>query len=341
MKMNNIHHTLLALLLAAIAAITCSCERELDFNVGSTDRELTVYAVANAGAPFKAYVTRSFSTNRSPNFYQVLETRDDMLRRVYLSTMVVKDAQVTAVVNGTDRYEMTYDTTTTAYGCAYVPRVGDKVEFTAKAQGFDDATATTTVLAPIEIHDLQYEIVPDQAVDPSIRDTHPGDTWRDLYGADTVMRATFTFHDPGGEKNYYRMRVRNIGEAEELPGMVKYSVGDVFKSDSPVFFDRSLPVGYGLWDKNFSDVFDDHLIDGQDCTITVSGRKRSWSKRRMIVELQSISPEMYYFLKSLMVYRISVDDVYSTPVQIYSGITNGWGVLGSVSGIPHTIEYGD
>ncbi len=48
---------------------------------------------------------------------------------------------------------------------------------------------------------------------------------------------------------------------------------------------------------------------------------------------------MYYFLKSMQLYRIATDDIYSTPVGLYGNIDNGWGIMGALSYSWHVIHH--
>ena len=52
---------------------------------------------------------------------------------------------------------------------------------------------------------------------------------------------------------------------------------------------------------------------------------------RVMVELQAISPELYRYLKSVELYRVTESDAFSEPLQIYSNVRNGWGIFGSMS----------
>ncbi len=118
-----------------------------------------------------------------------------------------------------------------------------------------------------------------------------------------------------------------------------YSVSDNFTSDDIIFLDNQLSKPYGDWEAGMSNVFDDHLFDGQDYTFTVETRKRYGDKARVIVELEALNADLFYFLKSYMLYRISTDDAYLTPIGLYSNIDNGWGILGTLSYDRHILYY--
>jgi hypothetical protein len=60
---------------------------------------------------------------------------------------------------------------------------------------------------------------------------------------------------------------------------------------------------------------------------------------KLIVELQSITKELYFYLKSLMVYSITPQDEYTEAIQIYSNVTDGWGIVGAVNTDRHVITF--
>ncbi|MCI5491108.1 MAG: DUF4249 domain-containing protein, partial [Prevotellaceae bacterium] len=57
----------------------------------------------------------------------------------------------------------------------------------------------------------------------------------------------------------------------------------------------------------------------------------------IILELQSISKDLYLYLKSMQIYERRTDDVFASPVSIYTNVRNGWGIFGSMSSYPQTI----
>jgi len=60
---------------------------------------------------------------------------------------------------------------------------------------------------------------------------------------------------------------------------------------------------------------------------------------KLIVELQSITKELYFYLKSLMVYSITPQDEYTEAIQIYSNVTDGWGIVEAVNTDRHVITF--
>lgn len=321
-----------------ILFLLVGCEETIQFD-SKTDKRLTVYALAVSGQQFNAYISQSKTITDGPNFYY-LEFSDFSRETLsyFSDSLVVRNANAILTVNGTERYKLSFVSDSLYYKCDYVPQSGDRLVLEVEATGFPTVTSQCSVKEPIALTGISNYVYYNQAAS---REEHE---WMkqwfdyDTYGADSISTITFTFHDPIGEKNFYRLRVRSVGEYYSF-GQKHYSVCDVFTSSDPVFNDRQLTKGYGSWEPYFSNVFDDAVFNGKDYTITVNSRNRAENPCYTILELQSISQELYYFLKSMQLYRISTDDVYQTPIGLYSNVANGWGIVGTISCDRHIIYY--
>ena len=314
-----------------LLTLLCGCEKTIPFNE-TVQKELNIFALAVTGQNFKAYISHNLPIDQGPNFYYYdYSTFCDETKFFFKENMVVENANATIRVNGSASYLLTFNESELYYSCDYIPNEGDVIEIQVTAEGFPEASAQTTVSKSLELSDLQFSVYYDEAASKEEHEWMKRFFDYDVYGADSIMAISFSFQDPPGAKNYYRLKVRSVGEYLGFLNEICYCVSDVFTSTDPIFHDSQLVKGYGSWEPYFSNVFDDHLIDGNRYTINVHSRKRAESPSYTIIELQSISRDLYYFLKSMQLYRISTDDVYSTPIGIYGNIDNGWGIFGSVS----------
>ena len=312
--------------------LLCSCEQTLPFG-DSSEKMINVYAVAVENQPFTAKISHSMVINEAPDL-----TDENEISQFYSNELVIKDAHALVEVNGIDTYEMIFHEDSLKYCSNYIPHAGDQIKMSVSADGYKTITCETTVNEGVKMNNVLHEEYYDQFVETTYRDRLISQFHYDILGSDTISAITFSFHDKPSQKNYYRLKVRSVGENSTIIGSI-YTACDVFTSADPVFYDQALFQGYGSWEAYFSNVFDDTLFDGQDYTITVNSRKRSATPNYIILELQSISKDFYYFLKSMQVYRISTEDVYSTPVSLYCNIADGWGILGSLSYDRHIIYY--
>ncbi|MDO4511632.1 MAG: DUF4249 domain-containing protein [Bacteroidales bacterium] len=323
----------------ALIGLLSSCEKTIELGT-LVPEGLTIYALASAGQPFVAYVSHNQSVSEAPNFYY-LDYADfcDETKAYFNKTLVVKEADATLTVIGGKSYKLSFDASTSAFSCEYIPAVGDKLELTVSAPGYPTATSSTTVEQPLELTGIESIVTYDEAATPAQHAQARSLHGYDPYGADSVATITFTFKDSARQRNYYRLKVRSVGEYLSLTGTrTLYSVSDAFTSGNSIFHDKQLMKGYGEWEPFVTNVFDDHLFDGMQYTATITSRLRNEKKNYIIIELQSISPELYYYLKSYQLYRISTDDVYSTPIGLYCNINNGWGILGSTSAIRYIVK---
>lgn len=334
---NNIFILLLATVLLS------SCEKVIDFGTKSqNEKGIAVYALAIPGRPFTVRISHSFTVNDNPavvfSHYAEYYSEIDSL---YHSKIVIKDASAEILVNGVDRYSLHYkDEKPYLYTCDYIPSAGDVIELTVKAQGFNDVSATATIERPQPVEIVNTQVIyKDNGDDGSVMMDNP----LDHFGVDSVMLITLRIDDPVEQHNFYRLKVRGIAEREEMifpPYKTKFwSISDVFTSDDIIFVDNQLTKPFGDWEAGFSNVFDDHLFNGESYTFTVETRKRYGDNAHVELELQSLSRDMYYFMKSYLLFRISTDDVYMIPIGLHSNIASGWGILGALSYDKHVIYY--
>lgn len=350
----NIH-----IMLLSLATVLCACERTLDFK-GPEDEaktDLTLNAAAIAGSPLTAYLSRAYTKGKAPSiqyydYEHALFFKDDLttdyLTDDYLAKTTVRDAEVTAEVNGQESYPMAYDGMAFCYTCSYVPVEGDRIVLRAKADG-REVSAEAAVPAMPRIEVLGYEVLPE----------NPYQNMGGLVNqSDTIMRLTCRITDDGGE-NYYRLRVRSERKGTNLLGQMQfYIMQDIFFSDDDLFLDEHLTSNFGGWPAYFSNIFDNSRIEGANRTFVIDSPKASsgagymdsskahWGELpdlqpRVMVELQAISYDLYRYLKSVQLYRMSQDDRDAEPTLIYSNVDGGWGIFGALSYDRHFVEYGE
>lgn len=335
-------HNIIYILLVCVIVHFTSCEKEIEFNT-QHENGITVYAVATPSAPLALQISSSFTVNDNPKMYfSHNSTYYNEIDSMYRTAVVLKDATAEVLVNDRDKYVLKYTPESLyAYTCDYIPKEGDKIALNVKASGFKDVYATSKVEIPQKIDIVKTEILY-KKVEEDVSGSF--DDPRLVYGLDSVMSITLKIKDDPSVHNFYRLRIRGVADRDDfevLPGasLEYHTITDLFTSDDVIFMDNQLTKPFGDWKAGMTNVFDDHLFNGQEYTFTVETRKRFGKNARVIVDLQSISQDLYYFLKSYMLFRISTDDVYTTPVGIYSNIENGWGIFGTLSSDQHVIYY--
>ncbi|MDO4186715.1 MAG: DUF4249 domain-containing protein [Bacteroidales bacterium] len=351
----------------AYALISCTllafsaCEKEVEFNAPDTEAasNVTLNAIAVEGEPLTAFLSKAYSVGKAPLLdigYSFAFTNKDAIQDyqsdAYYKRTGIFDATVQAVVNGQQTYNLTLAEDSMGYVCSYRPQVGDHIEI--QAEGLH----VKTIVPPSpKIEVLDHKVLaenPYRLMDGM------------KYETDTIMRITCRILS-SGTKQYYRLRVRGerkLMYLRDLPYHAFYAIQDIYFSDDDIFEDKRLSSGFGGWPAYFSNVFDNTLINGTECTFTIDSPKPNHFTiygfntkgkdqiihqqiyepdvpARVMVELQALSPELYRYLKSVELFRITENDAFSEPVQIYSNVQNGWGILGALSYDRHFVEYGE
>ena len=339
--------------LLALAA----CEKEVEFKAPDTEAEsnVTLNAIAVVGQPLMVYLNEAYSVGKAPLLnigYQFPlshnEELSDYHSDAYFKRTVITDAEVQAVVNGQQVYALTYSKDAMGYVCDYRPQSGDRIE--VQAAGL---RAETVVASTPKIEILEHKVLAENPY------KYIGGM---SYATDSIMR--IKCHIPATNVGqYYRLRVRGERKVFNLNNAIAYYlVQDIYFSDDELFVDNRLIDGFGGWPAYFSDVFDNTKIGGNGYTFTIDSPKPVLGSApnnltdlekmqqqvlepdvpaRVMVELQALSPELYRYLKSIELFRITENDAFSEPVQIYSNVQNGWGIFGALSYDRHFVEYGE
>lgn len=369
------------IILCIVALMGSACERTLDFVNTQEEQanDMTIDAIAVEGTPLLVYLSHAYAINKTPGmaYYDYRagkfvrnDNTLDYQQNSYYRDNAIGYATVSVNVNG-QNFEMAWNDNNKCYVSDYLPKAGDHIEIAATVrdrsggivpyEGFSEevappqiAYAETTVPAKPKIEIVSHERVPENPY------KYQGNL---TFDTDTVMRLTCRITDTAGEK-YYRLRVRGVrnnksmqtwqGDGWETTAYTYYTMQDVFFSSDELFMDSRITANFGGWPAFFSNVFDNSLMQGRDYTFTVDSPmipysmvstheidETLWHDPEVMVELQAISKELYLYLKSVQIYQVSENDAFSEPVQIYSNVQNGWGILGALSYDRHFVEYGE
>jgi hypothetical protein len=149
-----------------------------------------------------------------------------------------------------------------------------------------------------------------------------------------------SFSNPVGVSNYYRLVVNNRTSVNGRISISEYrnDIEDiVFGSGKNNLDGLFAETGYDPYN-----VFSDELIDGATHTITfihnqdfyINNKQIYYTdtslhyERSLTIDLQSISRAYYLYLKSLKALGLS-ESFMAEPVQIYTNIDKGLGILGA------------
>lgn len=261
----------------------------------------------------------------------------------------LNDAEVKLFVNDT-LFEILNPKGNGNYTGTYIPKAGDIVKIIAKQANLNEVNATTTIITPAHISSIDTI--------SQITVTNPIVSYADYSGdnitLDTVgynynkkMNIKVNINDDPNIKNFYRVTLRikqyfNDGRESEREYFLE--------SDDLVFGSANES---GLFGEGFSrspfNEFSDELFNGKKYDFKMSSNfdimvytdttykkptypnDNEWPKvvrNELIVQVHSISESYFKYLKTLNS-NSNVLDFFAEPVQIYSNIKGGIGILGS------------
>lgn len=349
---NKINRLLAAVIAPVLSCAMASCEKVIDFKEDDISRfeGITLNALISRDTVLMAAVSKAFSFTEVPpldydSFYdydKIIESPQNP-HSFYFHTAVLPEAEVKATVNGTREVVLKYDPSSYRYLSDYRPSTGDRIAFRADAEGLRSVSAETVIPEPGKIEILDYEkylnkyTVPLEGIDEVYY----------VERTDTIIRITLRITDPEKEKNYYRLKVKSVSTDHSnpishlgLPGHNYYQTSDTFTSSDVIFRDSRLEKPYGSWPAYFSNVFSDQLFNGKEYTFTVENKLPHGDGREptyVIIELQSLTRDLYDYLTSVMQYRITEVDDYSEAMRIHSNVENGFGIVGGLGTEKHII----
>lgn len=329
------------LLIIPVILFMFGCEDIVEFDRGEISVDgVVINALAVCDTTFSASVSKAYPFYRmeamtGDAFWIYEASQLEQYDKFFKDSAVVDDALVQLIVNDTEQYLMNYDSESLTYRSEYIPKEGDKLRLSVESGVASIAISELKIPYPQNIDIVSWK------KEHSVKNNQwmAVESLFDYTGKDTVVRMVLKITDPAEENNFYRLKVRNYAMVKDGFGSVYYKHNDIFTSADVIFKDEQLPVGYRGWPAYFSNVFSDQLFNGREYEFTVESRLREGDEgtNYVVVELQSITRELYNYIKSTMLYRITPQDSYTEPIMIYSNVENGWGIFGGISTDRHVV----
>ncbi len=306
-----------------------ACEKEIAYNHKSQSEFLVMNSYLNPDSVWSVSVTHSISIMTN------------------IGGVFISDADVKVYENETLLETLKFDSKRIRFYGTGKPSIGKNYKITVAKEGYSSIEATCAIEQAPEI--LKCTIVKNSLV---------GD-----------FNATITFKDPPGVKNFYRLVVANVDEYSEKPEWYSddygngsgslYSHGNsgwsgpgwiftnyntsITSTDPNLKASSSVDFLDGVPDNIFN-IFNDDLIDGKEYSLTFSYRP-SYSpeaKNTTVVYLQAITEGLHKYFKTYaaQIYY-SNNDFLMEPIQVYTNVKNGGGILGSYNANKFIVNVDD
>ncbi len=294
-----------------------SCEKVIKFNGKVTDPLIVV---------------NSFITPDSVVSAQISESKF-FLSNVDSFTMI-NNATVTLNVNGIMKGNLLY-TSNGLYTSSYHPAIGDSIQLFVQVPGKNTISCGTTTQAPVNIIKIDTTSVLTGTTSPLIsvnKTSGKNDTIGTIINR--TLKFVLRFQDMPDIQNYYRLVVYTKTTKNGKSTLnFTMSFDDIVSGNT----NKDAVGPPTSTTTNKYNVFSDDLLNGTEYPLTFSipnninvynnGYHSSSTQKEVIVNLQNISRSYYLYLQTLA--TIKTNTFFAEPVQVYSNVDGGIGILGS------------
>lgn len=268
-----------------------SCQTIIDIDQKEFQKRLVMSSTLNPDSVLNIYITRSVGPLASG------------------LPLTITDAVVDFYEDGNLLFTIPHDSAGN-YFYNYHPLIGKTYTVKAAAPGFEQSIEATTKIPTASIVDtFDYAIVLNEE-----------NNWGSQYG----LNGSITINDQPGENYYmiqaYQSWVDTFNAMNQVNGYNLY-----ISTDDPLIGKNS--------DYNSSLLFSDFSFDGTSYKINFSSDNIDTYNFDVHLKyiVYSLSKESYLYLTSLNNYYNSTGNPFAEPVQVYSNVSSGMGIVGSAS----------
>ena len=298
-----------------------SCQKVIEFNGPITDPIVVVNSLVMPNAFIKAQLSQSRFFLNNDTVFTMIDT-----------------ATVSLYVNGSMKEKLTH-TSNGTFVSMYKPVAGDSISLQVQVPGKNLITCSTSILPQTPVLSIDTSTVVTGINSPIVSVTVPKTGSFPL--VDTIgisvgrkMKLILKFYDDPVKLNYYRLVVyTKTYSVTNVVTDYTFSFDDVVSGNTT---NDSIGPPSSLSTNKFN-VFNDDLFNGNQYALKFSvtdnkavylpGKQTLITKRELYVDLQSISREYFLYLQTRSNARNN--NFFSEPVQVYSNIIGGIGILGT------------
>ncbi|MEI6555283.1 MAG: DUF4249 domain-containing protein [Paludibacter sp.] len=305
--------TYIAFLLTAI--LFTSCQKVIEFNGEITEPIVIVNSLVTPDSVVSAQVSysRFFLSNDS-------------------AYTMIPNAQTNLYVNGSLKETLIYKSNGVYVG-TYKPVVGDSLSLLIKVPGEKDVTCgTTQKSAPL----VSFSLSDTSTVATGKRTPiFASPTSKDTIGIGYEYKTNCLLHltDDGVERNYYRLAVTTkttLGTKKTY--VYTFNFDDIVSGNT----NNNIGPPTSLVSNKYN-IFDNQLFFGKSYALKFSvlynrnvffpGHEKNPNKQEVTINLQKISHSYYLYLQTRA--GINTRNFFAEPVQVYSNVDGGIGIMGS------------
>lgn len=285
------------ILILGIFALCTSCVKEVAFDNQLIEPKLVIQGLIEVDSTFAVYLEHTHTFNE-PNTYAGI-TSGATITVVNLTTGVIYTTSIPADSN---RYELPFNVT---------PNTGYQITVTHPDYPTVTATTYTTQAIPlisVDTGSFNMEGIPK---------IYGLMKWQDPPGNQFYMVCVYSEGVDSASNSQFSNSVFGSDDPIVSEGFSLNPDGDHNSSTYFVFSDEQFANSMKTFRTYFDKIYVDESIGGNSSSIRFT--------------LISMNQDTYLYYKSMLIQQDS-DPTFSEPVKIYSNVTNGYGIFGSVSG---------
>jgi hypothetical protein len=329
--------------------IVTSCTKEIEFNGEILDRKLVVNAICPLDSTFIVEVSES---KPIPGYES--------------SFRMITDATVKLYVDGLETEKLEYDSSGKTFEGLF--SYAQSAFYTGKTVIESGKNYSIVVIHPDYKTYAKGEMKIGKRVPILNIGTDSIPYLDNLSRNRQKTKVNMKFSDPVDEENFYRLVINyRLGKGfsrEDSHGETFYHVMvtdyvyvySTIESDDPVFSSKedADEILFGSTNRSGLTLFTDELFNGKTYDLSFYLNENifySFQEEGMnttlgdfyivTIELQSLTKDSYYYIKSVGSFDWVSDGLFTEPVQVYNDIENGMGIFGGCSSSISIIQKGE
>lgn len=325
------------LVLLGFSLLFHSCEKEIEFSGKTVNPMLVVNSFLSPDSLIKVHVSKSKFFLKDNSSFEM-----------------VNNATVNVWVNGI-KVEQLINIGLGYYEGSFKPKVGDIVKITATTSDFSEVFTETKILQAIpiiKVDTARYQFEENPILSYSTYNNDPKAIDTVGFSKHESFDFKIKFNDPKNESNFYRLTAKVIRYYDND----SIVIGDAQIQYNDLVFGGNNDSGpFETSGYNYYHEFSDELFNGKEYNLSVSfyhgttlykpeyletfqsKKAKSPIRQELQIELQSISESYFLYLRSRTT-NMTTEEFFSEPVQIYSNVKGGIGILGSYSSSVYKIK---
>lgn len=303
-----------------LVLISFSCTKLIDIDIPDKGRKIVVNGVLKVNEPVVLTVSLSQPMTMDSRMTRYVVNKENVGVKITSQDGIEK--KLLSADYETYKNQFCLDSTFLEAGKEYIVEVASANLPTVKT--------SVKIPMPIEIDSILYM----------------RKKFSDGFGyTDDGVKFLIKFTDPPNERNYYMLTARRTGIEEHhspnYPNLERVYINNTlsFEPDDPILDYNS--VYYGEGTKVF---FSDEFFDGETYELGVWAgiwefyMSGSEELPKVHFNLYSITKDYYQYARTYNAYKDLEDNPLAEPVQVYTNVENGLGIIGGASSSTDSIE---